>query len=135
MADLVPNSPNIDANTLIKGATLNGIAAAAIDACAPCTYDANGQIVMSDGTAVNAAAAVVGVSVRDALAGEPITLAPPGTRINYDKAGGLTPGTALFVSANAGKWADAASLGDTVGIGKVISPTTILFLAGKATGG
>src|SRR6185369_17875635 len=65
---------------------------------APCYIkSSDGQAYMSNGTAANEAAEIVGFTPRAAKAGEPITLFGQGARFRYAAAGTLTPGDRYYI--------------------------------------
>jgi hypothetical protein len=98
---------------------LAGEAIAAGDAC----YIAStGQVMKSNGTAANAAAAVHGFAAMAAASGEAVTLY---FDVNFRYGAGLTPGTKLYLFTTAGQIGDAATTGGTAPIGFVIDATRI----------
>lgn len=103
------------------------VANEALDALAPCVIDADGGVSMSDGTADNAAARCHGFTPKAYAAGEAVTLFGPGTRAEYGS--GLTPGTALYVSATAGALDDAATTGGLSPVALAVNAREIVVTA------
>jgi hypothetical protein len=102
------------------------LAGQAILEFAPCYIAADGTVMMSNGTAANAAAEIIGWSARAAAAGEPVTLlnGKGGLRARYSS--GLTPGATLYLGATAGRLDTAAQTGGpATGIAKAIDATDI----------
>lgn len=116
---------SIDASTALYAAQIPDlIAGEDIDVAAPCYIKAaDGKAYMSDGTAVAEAAHVDGFAARTAKKDQPITLFGRGTRFKYGAA--LTPGATLYVGAAKGRLDTAATVGDTVGVAKVINASDI----------
>ncbi len=95
-----------------------------IDNLAPCYIEsASGTLKMSDGTAATEPAEIVGFAAGPASLGEPVTVFGKGLRMKYGS--GLTPGDILFIAATAGRLDDAASVGDAVGVARVLTDTDI----------
>jgi hypothetical protein len=85
----------------------------ALDICAPCYIKTtDGKIYMSDGTAANEAAEVVGFTPKAYAAGESVTLYGNGMRVHYSD-GGLTLGAGYYLAATAGRLDTAATTGGT----------------------
>lgn len=104
-------------------ASLGLVAGAAIDPAAPCRIAADGLVYMTNATAADALANVDGFSGKAYVAGEPVTLWGRGVIFEY--ATGLTPGAMLYAAATAGRLDTAATVGDAVGVARVISATHI----------
>ncbi len=113
-----------DAKTAMRTADVTGlIAGETIAVAAPCIINADGTIRNANGGAA-ATARIAGFSMRDALAGEPLTLKLVGQRFSYGS--GLTPGAKLFVGATAGTLDDVATIGDATGVALVLTTTDII---------
>ena len=104
-------------------ASLGLIAGAAIDAGAPCRIAADGLVYMTDATAADALASVDGFSGMAYAVGQPVTLWGDGVLFDYGT--GLTPGAIFYAAATAGRLDDAATVGDAVGVAKVVTATHI----------
>lgn len=104
-------------------ASLGVVAGAAIDGGAPCRIASDGKAYMTDATAADALASVDGFSPKAYVAGQPVTLVGRGTIFEYGT--GLTPGAVLYAAATAGRLDDGATVGDAVGVAKVVSTTHI----------
>jgi len=129
-----PNGPSPDTTTAQFAPHITGLMAGEdLLACAPCYIKTSDNLVyMSNGTAANEAAEVVGFSARATRAGEPVTLYGIGTRFHY-AAGTLSPGAILYVAATAGRLADSGTTGDPTGVAFAINPyDIIIFRAGPA---
>lgn len=124
---LVTRSANasMDASTGMFAPQITGlIAGENLDVAAPCYIkSSDGKVYMSNGTAANEAAEIVGFTPRAAKAGQAITLFGKGARFGYGS--GLTPGDKLFIGATAGRLDTAATTGDAVGVAQVITATDI----------
>ena len=95
-----------------------------LDPAAPCYIkSADGKVYMSNGTAANEAAEVVGFTPRAVKSGQPVTVFGRGTRFSYGS--GLTPGDRYFIGATAGRLDTAATTGDAVGVAQAITSTDI----------
>lgn len=95
-----------------------------LDAAAPCYIkSSDGKVYMSNGTAANEAAEVVGFTPRAVKSGQPVTVFGKGTRFHYGS--GLTPGDKYYVGATAGRLDTAATTGDAVGVAQAITATDI----------
>lgn len=104
------------------------IAGEALDVAAPCYIkSSDGKVYMSNGTALNEAAEVVGFTPRAVVSGQPVTLFGAGTRFGY-AASGLTPGAMYFVGATAGRLDTAPTVGDDVGVAMAINATDIVVI-------
>jgi hypothetical protein len=102
-----------------------GSAIAAGDVCRISNSSGSPRIVPSDGSVDDATALYDGVAlVAQPTAGEPVTIAW-GVKMRYGS--GLTPGTRVYVSTDAGLLADAATTGGTVPVGAVVDDTCIFF--------
>lgn len=120
---------NFDANTATKSSQFTAPAGEDIDAGALVRVDSNGEVVQANGSADDASAKVDGIASRAANAGEPVTVYGEGQRLQYDDAGGLTPGATLFLAATDGRLDDTATTGDGDGVARAISTTDIIFAA------
>lgn len=100
------------------------VAGEALDVAAPCYIKtSDGKVYMSDATAANEAAEVVGFTARAVVSGQPVTLFGAGARFRYGSS--LSPGAKLFVGATAGRLDDAATVGDWEGVAEVVDATDI----------
>lgn len=108
-----------ETGSIMRSLQIIGIANAAIDIAAPCYIMSTGKIAMADGTAATAPAVVVGFAVRQANAGEPVTLHGKGSIFHYSDTD-LTPGAVLYLAATAGRLDTAATTGDAVGVAFVM---------------
>lgn len=91
---------------------------------APCYIKgSDGRVYLSNGTAVNESAKVHGWTIKDYLAGEPVTLAGRGIIFEYGT--GMTPGATLYTATTAGRLDTAPTTGDSVGSAHVVTSTTI----------
>jgi len=100
------------------------IAGEAIDIAAPCYIkSSDGKVYMTNATAKNEAAEVVGFSARAAAIGQPVTLVGKGARFQYGTA--LTPGNVLYAGTTKGRLDSVPQLGDPVGVAQVITATDI----------
>jgi len=106
-------------------------AGAALDAGAPCRVAADGLVYMTDATAADALARVMGWTGKAYTIGEPVTLHGAGAIFEYGT--GLTPGATLFAGATAGRLDDAATVGDAVGVAKVVTATHIVATRATST--
>ncbi|MDQ3155306.1 MAG: hypothetical protein M3Q98_01050 [Actinomycetota bacterium] len=103
--------------------TGNLYAGEVLDVAAPCYIKASdGKVYMSNGTAANEAASFDGFTARACSSGEAVTLFGVGARFRYGT--GLAVGN-LFISATAGRLDDAATVGGTVAVARVINSTDI----------
>lgn len=113
-----------DAKTAMRTADITGLIAGETIGCgAPCTINSDGTIRNANGTAANAAAVIAGFAMRDAVAGEPLTLKGVGQRFSYGS--GLTPGARLYLATTAGQLDTAATTGDAVGCAIVVTATDV----------
>jgi hypothetical protein len=94
----------------------------AITAGAPCYIASTGKIMLSNGTAANAAAKVDGWAAAAAAINEPVTLY---FDVNFRYGSGMTPGARLYVNTTAGTLNDAATTGGTAPVGFVVDATRI----------
>lgn len=120
---------NIDANSAMKSPQITAICGEDIDAIAPMYIGADGKWYMSDGTAVNAAAAVDGWAPKAMKAGETLTGYGPGLIMKYGS--GLTPGATYYLGATKGRLDSAATPGDNAGVARAIDDTHIRALRFK----
>lgn len=126
MALLTPDTPSIDAATAMYANQVTGLYAGEILlAGAPCYIKtSDGQAYMSNGTAANEAAEIVGFTARVCQIGEPVTLFGAGARFHY-AASGLAPGDFYYIAATAGRLDTVATTGDAVGVAQAVSATDI----------
>jgi hypothetical protein len=123
--------PSMDANQARQVATGELYAGEDLSAVAPCYIKgSDGKVYMSDGAASNEAAKFHGVTPKDYLAGEPVTLFGAGTRFKLSS--GLTPGATLYIAASsvyddAGNFDTATTTGDTKGTAFAVSATDIVI--------
>ncbi len=95
-----------------------------LDIAAPCYIKSiDGKVYMSNATAANEAAEVVGFTPRAVKSGEPVTLFGKGVRFAYGSS--LTPGDIYYVGATAGRLDSAATVGDAFGVAQAINTTDI----------
>ena len=98
-----------------------------LDIAAPCYIKtSDGMVYMSDGTAANEAAEVVGFTARAVKAGQPATLFGKGTRFRYGSS--LNPGDKFYIAATAGRLDTAATTGDAVGVAQAITANDIRII-------
>ncbi|HEX8387070.1 MAG TPA: hypothetical protein VF576_12845 [Rubricoccaceae bacterium] len=98
----------------------------ALDPAAPVYIkSSDGKLYMSSGAAANEAAEVIGFTGKSYVAGEPVTPFRNGTVIKYAD-GTLTPGNKYFISATAGRLADAATTGDALGVAIALDASNLL---------
>jgi purine-nucleoside phosphorylase len=103
----------------------------ALLAGAPCRVAADGLVYLSNATAANELARVMGWTGKAYSLGEPVTLHGIGAIFEY--ATGMTPGATLYVGATAGRLDDAATVGDAVGVAKVVTATHIVATRATST--
>jgi hypothetical protein len=98
------------------------IAGATLPALCPCAINADGTVRVAAGTDNFA-----GVTPRDALAGEPITLYGVGTRGRFGD--GMTPGTLLYIGAGGDLYTSTA-VGEGTGaaVALVITPQDVMIV-------
>jgi hypothetical protein len=126
MADLVKDArASLDTSTgMYAGQTPDLVAGEALGAVVPCYIKASdGKVYQSNGTAANEAAKFDGFTARAVAVGQAVTLFTAPARFRYGS--GLVIGTDLFVSATAGKLADAATTGGVRAIARVVNSTDI----------
>ena len=118
-------TPSMDASTGMFAPQITGlIAGEDLLAGAPVYIkSADGLVYMSNGTAANEAAEIVGFTPRAVKSGQPLTVFGKGTRFNY--ATGLTPGDKYYIGATAGRLDTATTTGDSVGVAQAITSTDI----------
>lgn len=116
---------SLDASTGMYAPQITGLYAGEdLDVAAPCYIkSSDGMVYMSNGTAANEAAEIVGFTPRAAKAGQPITLVGKGARFGYGS--GLTPGDIYFIGATKGRLDTAATTGDAVGVAQAVTATDI----------
>lgn len=123
---------NGDTTHLQKVPQISGdeYAGEALDAVAACYKKASdGLWYMSNGTAVNEAARVMGFTARAVALGQPVTIYRVGARFRYGT--GMTIGTLLFAAATAGRLDTAATTGGLVAVAEVITATDIQVIASR----
>jgi hypothetical protein len=117
-ANRIPNLPDL-------------VAGEALLACAPVYIkSSDGKLWMSNATAANEAAEVIGMTGKTYVAGEPVTLFPPGTVFYYSddfSGASIDPGAVLYLGATAGRLDTAATTGDQHGIAVVLDDNHIVF--------
>ncbi|HSW29288.1 MAG TPA: hypothetical protein VLH75_07300 [Longimicrobiales bacterium] len=100
------------------------VAGEALDIAAPCYIkSSDGKVYMSNATAANEAAEIIGFTARAVAAGQPVTLFGKGARFRYGSS--LTPGAILYAAATAGRLDTAATVGDWQGVAEVVDDTDI----------
>jgi hypothetical protein len=116
----------MDATTGMYASQITGLLAGEDLLCAAPVYikSSDGKLYLSNGTAANEAAEIVGFTARAAKAGEPVTVFGVGARFRY-AASGLTPGDKYYIGATAGRLDTAATTGDAVGVAQAITATDI----------
>ena len=116
---------SMDASTGMFAPQISGLVAGeALDVAAPCYIkSSDGKVYMSNGTAANEAAEIIGFTPRAVKAGQPCTLFGKGARFNYGTGG--TPGDKLYIGATAGRLDAATTTGDAVGVAQWITATDI----------
>ena len=116
---------SMDVSTAQFAPQITGLfAGEALDVAAPCYIkSSDGKVYMSNGTAANEAAEIVGFTPRAVKSGQPLTVFGKGTRFNY--ATGLTPGDKYYIGATAGRLDTATTTGDSVGVAQAITSTDI----------
>jgi len=118
---------SLDANQA-EQVSVGLLAGEALDLVAPCYIkSSDGMVYMSNATAANEAAEVVGFTPKAVAIGQPVTLFGPGTRFSYYSSG-LTPGNILYLGATAGRLDDGATVGDAFGYARVESATDIVII-------
>jgi hypothetical protein len=99
-----------------------------LDIAAPCYIkSSDGKAYMTNATAANEAAEVVGFTARAVKSGQPVTLFGSGTRFRY-AASGLTPGDLYYAGATAGRLDTAATTGDAMGVAMAVTATDIVVV-------
>jgi len=135
MTAVVSSNPGADNINAQKSTKVEGFAAATIGALVACRVNSAGAIVPSDGTLADAAAAVHGVSLRQANSGEPVSIYGIGTVFQWTSAGTLTPGAAYFVLGDAaGGVDDSATTGDSTGVFVAVSTTDLMLVKLQTVG-
>lgn len=84
---------------------------------------ADGLVYMSNGTAANEAAEIIGFTPRAVKSGQPVTPFGKGARFNYST--GLSPGDKYYIGTTAGRLDTAATPGDALGVAQAITSTDI----------
>jgi hypothetical protein len=130
MATVTRSGASYDASTTVFALHLAGLLAGeALSAGDACYIKSDGKVWKSNGTAVNAAAAFIGLAAGDTDSGEAVTVVGIGSRWKYDKAGSLTPGAKYYVSATAGRLDTAATTGGLVAVAEAVSTKDIILIA------
>lgn len=136
MALVTPVAPSMDTNTGMFAPQLSGdfIAGEDLLSVAPCYLKtADGKVWMSNGTAANEAAEVIGFTPKAYKAGQSVTLYGSGARFKYGAFSGQV-GDRLFLAATAGRLDTAATTGDPATIATTPAvPTTPLVIVINAT--
>lgn len=91
-------------------------AAGTLPAAALVYINSDGEVALSDGTIVH------GIIMRDAVAGEEVTIFQEGVRLRYGT--GMTPGAVLYANATGGL-DTAPQANDALGVAFAISATDI----------
>ena len=104
-------------------ASLGLRAGAALLAASPVRIAADGLVYPTDATAADALAQVDGFTGKAYTIGEPVTIWGRGVIFQY--ATGMTPGATLYAAATAGRLDDAPTVGDAVGVARVVTATHI----------
>ena len=101
-----------------------------LDPVAPCYINSSdGKLYMTNGTADDEAAEVIGFTPMAYSAGEPVTLFRDNTIFHYSddfSADGVSPGDVLYPGATAGRLDTAASVGGIVPCAVVMSNEHIM---------
>lgn len=100
------------------------VAGQALLAGAPCHVESDGKVYMSNGTAANADAFVVGFTAKTYVVDEPVTLFGQGLVLEYGT--GLTPGAKYFLGTTDGRLDTAATTGDSRGIAVALDAKRIM---------
>ena len=119
------SSASLDTVTAMKAPQITGLYAGEdLDIAAPCYIkSSDGKVYMSNGTAANEAAEVIGFSARAVKSGDPVTVFGKGARFQYGSS--LIPGDVYYVGATKGRLDTAATTGDAVGVAQAITSTDI----------
>lgn len=119
------STAHMDTSTGMFAPQITGLVAGeALDVVAPCYIKtSDGKVYMSNGTAADEAAEIVGFTPRAVAIGEPVTLFGAGARFSYGT--GLSPGAIYYIGATAGRLDDTATTGDAVGVAQAITATDI----------
>ena len=119
------SSASLDTVTAMKAPQITGLFAGEdLDIAAPCYIkSSDGKVYMSNGTAANEAAEVIGFSARAVKSGEPVTVFGKGARFQYGSS--PTPGDVYYIGATKGRLDTAATTGDAVGVAQAITSTDI----------
>ena len=103
------------------------VAGEALDVAAPCYIkSSDGKVYMSNATAANEAAEVVGFTPRAVPIGQPVTLFGPDSRFRYSDSL-LTPGDKYYLGATAGRLDTAPTTGDAFGYVMAVTPEDIVI--------
>ena len=118
-------TPSMDASTGMFAPQITGlIAGEDLLAVAPVYIkSSDGLVYMSNGTAANEAAEIIGFTARAVKSGQPVTVFGKGARFNYGT--GQTPGDKYYIAATAGRLDTATTTGDAVGVAQAITSTDI----------
>lgn len=102
---------------------------------APCYIkSSDNKVYLSNGTAANEAAEVIGFTGKAYAADSPVTLFPPDTVYYYSddfSGASIAPGDILYLGTTKGRLDTAATTGDGEGIAQVLDDNHILFLRRK----
>jgi len=122
------STASMDVSTGMFAPQITGLVAGEdLDVAAPCYLkSSDGKVYMSNGTAANESAEVIGFVPRAAKAGQPVTLFGKGARFSYGS--GLTPGDKYYIGATAGRLDTAATTGDAVGVAQALTATDIRII-------
>jgi hypothetical protein len=86
----------------------------------------DGKLWRANAAAATEPANFIGIAPRAGLAGQPITVFGLGTRCKIAAAGGLVPGSKVFLGAVAGGYDTAAQVGDAAGVGRAVTDTDMI---------
>lgn len=122
------STASMDTSTGMFAPQITGLyAGEALDVAAPCYIKtSDGKVYMSNGTAANEAAEVVGFTPRAVGIGQPVTLFGAGARFSYGSS--LSPGAVYYVGATAGRLDTAATTGDGAGTAYAVTDTDIIVI-------
>ena len=120
----------LDASTGMYAPQITGLMAGeALDIAAPCYIkSSDGKVWMSNATAANEAAEVVGFTPRAVASGEPVTLFGAGARFRYGAS--LTPGDIYYIGATKGRLDTGATTGDSGGVAMAVTSEDIVIIRG-----
>lgn len=117
---------SIDASTGMYAPQITGLVAGEdLDVAAPCYIkSSDGKVWMSNATAANEAAEVVGFTPRAVKSGQPVTLFGAGARFRYGSS--LTPGDIYYLGATKGRLDSGATTGDSAGVAMAVTSEDIV---------